>query len=299
MQGAAKRIARDLIRDIPGFAEAENIYRTAQDVNTFVHRAVNYGRRKMARRRTNWMRFPRTSGTRRYRAGYDRRNVGAYRRGARVRATHARYRYRRAALPELKNIDGDTAWTAVPDGGLVLVDHMAQIAQGDEPNQRDGRKVHISKIHITISIAMESQVTASAGEPTQWRIILYQDKQCNGTAATIPNVLDAGYALPSTAYRNLNETSRFRILWDKQFVWNQQVWYNNNAGTLANVTRDEMKMFHFNKKVHIPIMFNAATGSLATCRSNSLGIMVIRSNAVLTGADCIAKATYRLRFQDG
>lgn len=189
---------------------------------------------------------------------------------------------------ELKFIDFNTEDAMIAAGGTIMVNADAEasfvrIAQGDGESNRDGRKCCIKKICWRYRVQLADAGTAGTATETV-RVIMYLDKQTNGAAATVTDILEAD---DFQSFNNLANKSRFRILYDQTLTINL-----TGAEAATALTKRVNKQFY--KNCSIPIEFNnaATTGALATVRSNNIGILLISESgrASLTGV-------LRLRFQ--
>lgn len=201
------------------------------------------------------------SSRRRFRAGYDR--------------TGGRYgRYNRGIggviKPELKSRGNPISVAAISVVGDVASSSLVVIAENTSSVGRIGRKCTIVKISFNWSLSIpgfESQPDPRDGDAV--RMMLIQDLQCNGTAA-IPSQILASTDYQS--FRNLNETHRFKVLYDKTVVLNYTSLSTNGANDFSSggVTRNGSWF----KNVNIPILYNGISGLLATIRSNNLLLIV-------------------------
>ncbi len=158
----------------------------------------------------------------------------------------------------------------------VFLNTIVDIAQNTSEKGRIGRKCTITDIHMKLWFDFTSNASASATVGAsegheQVRIMLFWDKQCNGTAATALQLLETDDV---TEYRNLANKMRFRILYDKTFNWNANKIVNGNAA--SNDVDFKQYFVKINKKVFIPIEYNNASsdGALATIRSNNIGMII-------------------------
>lgn len=190
---------------------------------------------------------------------------------------------------ELKFHDLDINAAQMPTAGAITVDSCNEIGQGVTESTRVGRKCTITNIYWKMQMVLpevDAAVTPSSGE--QVRIILYQDKQCNGATATVADILEsANYQ----SYRNLANSGRFNILMDKAWTIN----YGGLASDGASVVSQAavIKNAVFNKRCNIPLEFDNTTGAITEIRSNNIGVLTIGSTG-LVGLD----SKMRLRFSD-
>ncbi len=217
---------------------------------------------------------------RRYTPGRDRQ-VGFYGRFA-------------GANAELKfhTVSYDDAVVAT-GGTLEQTGTINAIPQGVTEIQRVGRKATIKSIEwrYTLTLPIQDAVALPITGDTV-RIILFQDKQCNGATATVTG---GDGLLNSADIHSMNEvtnTGRFNILMDKLININ----YLTLTAEAASVHSQApvVKNYHFYKRCTIPIEWNSTTGAIAEIRSNNIGVMLISSTGI-----CGFASQFRLRFSDG
>ncbi len=200
---------------------------------------------------------------------------------------------RRATDAELKfhDVDVNDAVVAaacnIENSGSVNL-----IPQGITEITRVGRKCVVKAISWNYSVSLPV-VNDTAGAPTAdtVRIILYQDKQCNGATATASGITGILRSDDFQSFRELANTGRFNILMDRTM----SLQYTAGAGDGA-VNDFAMVKRHgsFHKRCNIPLEFNAAAGALTEIRSNNLGVMVCSEEGVAG-----FESKLRLRFSDG
>ena len=132
-----------------------------------------------------------------------------------------------------------------------------------------------------------TSVTATAVSDMH-RIVVYWDKQCNGAAATAAQLFDSNGNTNITAFRNLENVGRFRILYDKVHTM-------SSLGEVAGTAIPRVKQFNMYKKVNIPLDFSGATGAIAEIRSNNVGVLVFSQN---TAANVVMSYIARVRYTD-
>ena len=101
------------------------------------------------------------------------------------------------------------------------------------------------------------------------RVVVFLDKQANGTPATVAEILAQA---DIQSFRNLAYSSRFRVLSDK--VWALSKY---NADTGIGTTLSTMISYKMNKSVNIPITYDSTTtdGAIGTIQSNNIGVLII------------------------
>ncbi len=222
---------------------------------------------------------------------YKKRRVSAppFRPGRdRVGGYYGRYSGKNS---ELKFHDILVVDAVVATGGVIQnAGTINIIPQGVTEVQRIGRKCTLRSIHMTYQVTIPRAIDqATPPLSDTLRIILYQDKQCNGATATSAGILEANDIF---SYRNLANSGRFLIHLDKMVDMNYMTLTSTQNADTFEVTEVE-KTFRWNKSCTIPLEFDADTGALTEIRSNNLGVLLISSNGTVG-----FNARVRLRFSD-
>lgn len=168
------------------------------------------------------------------------------------------------------------------------------MSTGDGPSNRDGRQVTITSLHFRLRlIADDTDGTNSkdAGGSIHARVMVILDKQANGATATQSDIFSDTRLL--VAYNNLNNSYRFRKLYDKVITLNT---------TGARVTDDKSisyeRFIKFDKMCSIPLIYNGNTGAIAEVRSNNLLLVIMPNYNSTVNLNFSAECLTRLRFTD-
>jgi len=189
---------------------------------------------------------------------------------------------------ELKFHDQEIDDAIIAAGG-VLTTSINLIAQGTGESERIGRKCTVRQIMWRGTVSLpEGELQGNPGDGERFRLILYQDKQANGAAATALGILEV---VGVDNYRNLANSGRFNILYDHRFDLSFLTLshFAVNSFSVCGVNRK----FSFMKKCNIPLEFDSTVGALTELRSNNLGVLLISEG----GSGGIASSV-RLRFSD-
>ncbi len=174
------------------------------------------------------------------------------------------------------------------NGDIQNTGSVNLIAQGTTESERIGRKCTINSIGFRYVVSLPRLLaSATPTESDIVRVIVYVDKQCNGLAAAVTDILESTIFF---SYRNLSNSSRFTILCDKNHTINYPTFTSTqNADTFD--AQGVSRYYSFFKKVNIPIEYNSTTGAITEIRTNNIGVLLISANGVagFTG-------TIRLRF---
>ncbi len=194
--------------------------------------------------------------------------------------------------PELKFFDGTMTDAVVASGGVVVLNCMNIIDQGVSEQQRIGRKIVLRSIAFRYFMTLPEQDAASTPPPNDvLRILIIQDKQCNGTAATVNGDGGPLFTNDTNTFNNLNNKSRFVTLMDRTHMLNYQTLASDGAGLVSSASLQEN--YSWFKKLNIPLEFSGTTGAITELRSNNL-FCVIMGTASHAGFD----SRFRLRFSD-
>lgn len=173
----------------------------------------------------------------------------------------------------------------------VVQTPICLVSRGTGPSQRIGRKFTIKKININVLIATGAAVISGM----RFRIALVQDTQANGENLTVTEVFQTDQ--PS-AYRNLSNAQRFKILWTENHVINPVTYMDTTTSTAVKAGNKPFRLYSKNINCNIPIEFanDDTAGSLANLRSNNIALVYqVRGgdeDATEVSTEC------RIRFTD-
>lgn len=211
------------------------------------------------------------------------RTGGFYRKGGYGTKTHAK---------ETKFVDEINDLSDQPvsiNGNILAVSIVNGIISGTSESQRIGRRIHVTGIGLTFRMRLGPNVQASDASD-HMRVMLYLDKQCNGAAATVDDILEGTDTAPILlSYRELENVNRFRILHDKTYS------LHSNAATES--TLGGFGRFEVVRKVWVnvdyPVEYTGPGPAITAIRSNNFGILVITLNGISN-----IKCSSRVRYTD-
>ena len=183
---------------------------------------------------------------------------------------------------EHKFLDTSFAQATVPTAGLISYPSVNFVPQGAGESERVGRKVVLRNLLLRYVVVLNNTTTAGSTEDVV-RTIVFLDKQCNGQAATVTDILATANHL---SFNNLANKGRFSILCD------QSTDINSN-GAIAAGFGEKVETRSKYLRLNHPIEFSGATGAITEIRSNNIGILIISK-----GANSLWNATVRIRYSD-
>lgn len=183
---------------------------------------------------------------------------------------------------ELKFFDTAQASVTPGTGGLIMQDSLNHVPTGAGEEQRVGRKIWISHVQARFVYSTGSSVADTM------RLIIYLDKQANGAAATVTDILEGA---SSGSYYNLsNVPSRFKILCDKHLTCHTYGFAGDGTSNVAASTAKWLKLY---LPVKAEVVFDSTTGAMSEICCKNLGVLAISTNGqILIGGD------YRIRYTD-
>jgi len=188
--------------------------------------------------------------------------------------------------PEIKTIDSGSVGpqTVFDTAGSVLL--INGVAQGDDYNARQGRKIQMQSVLCRISVWEDPNSNFNSGEIG--RIMLVYDMQANGVAPTVANILqNSTWDSPN----NLDNRNRFKTLYDKEFVMEAA---NFATAALTNGA-PRPRIFKFYKKLNLPVTFSGTGATVGAISTGSLYLLYITAN---TSNSLISYTNTRVRFVD-
>jgi len=198
---------------------------------------------------------------------------------------------------ELKfhDIDWDQAAADFNAGVISNTSSLVLIGQATTESTRIGRKAVIHSIGWRAKLQRIAVASTGAAAPEPIRMILVQDKQCNGAA---PSVAGDSGLLETANYQSFNSLAnkgRYKVLFDKVFTLNTIAMGGNGT---ANDSAAVDRQWTFFKKCNIPIEYSGVANPsvIAEVRTNNIfGIMISQSaNSTVT-----LDSKFRFRFSDG
>ncbi len=197
---------------------------------------------------------------------------GAQRGYLRTSGFYGRYS---APTGELKFFDSNLDDAVVDTGGAVT-DSINKIAQGTTESNRDGRKCTVTSVHWRYELSLpEADALATPNASDAVRVIMYVDKQANGAAIA---VLDLLQTADYQSYYNLANSSRFRVLMDKTHQINYKTLASDGAAVVSS--SQVLQEYSKNCQVRLPLEFSDTTGAITEIRSNNVGILLISRNGI-------------------
>ncbi len=225
------------------------------------------------------------------RYGYRPRYKGRRRAMALVRSGVGN---RAGSYGELKFVDTRLARTDILEDGTLLDQTLNRIAQDASENGRIGRKVTVRSIYMKGAYHVRG-TTQLQDIKQRIRIIVVLDKQTNGAALTMSDVLNTNGTVDIDSFRSLVSTGRFNVLFDKTYNANKVAIAQDSASSIRSIPQSWN--FHFAKKCNIPLEFDnsSATGAIGTITTNNLACFAIKADAASH-----AEVSYvcRVRYSD-
>ncbi len=186
---------------------------------------------------------------------------------------------------ELASTQLTTSWAAFNPTGTGCTDSLSVPAEGNGESQRIGRAFTIDSIYIRG--VLSSTLKESQAAPVQdfrSRVIVYIDTQTNSAEATATEIMDAGGASDILAFRNLQNTHRFKVLFDKTVTFSTSSGQQNEgAANLFAVGAMERRFSFFHRFTRgIKVQCDGTAADVASCTNTNIGVAAISSSTSLT-----------------
>jgi len=192
---------------------------------------------------------------------------------------------------DIKNIDTLVPNpTQIPNTGYFL-SPLADIAQGDKSvGNRLGSSVDIKTVSIHLQLDADDNVAAKPCQPVRCCLVL--DKQANGkvpiTDWTTDTLFEVTVGSAATdRFRNLSETGRFSILWDRHIM------LNKDPGSGKQCARVH-KSVNFKKPLRVEYEKGTTSGAASTIKDNNLWLLVLGDEATTYAPQ--VQGTMRVRY---
>jgi len=184
----------------------------------------------------------------------------------------------------LQNRDnnGDPISTYTSGG---IVQSIVQIPQTNTAIGREGMMCNVTKVHVTMALTGHNTLDA------WYRVMLVLDKQCNGTQFTVyPDLLTGSASNNISSMRNLDQASRFDVLYDKKICV---------KGPGFTAPSGNVKIIKFSKNKQFVMKWSSTNvdGSVASMKENNLCIVIISDGSQpIPGA--VLQGMARVRYTD-
>lgn len=169
-------------------------------------------------------------------------------------------------LAEKKHLS--TAISHNPIAAAGSLDTGVVMSQGTSATTRTGNQVHISEISVEGLHFLATNVAADDA-----RFIIGWDRQPDGAALTVAQVLEA--ANPQSVYNRdlVKAGGRVTILYDKHVGLNQP-----NAGAAIG---GSLMPLRFRKKVDTVVYYQSNAGTISDLLKNNLFVLQISTNGII------------------
>lgn len=209
--------------------------------------------------------------------GYTR-SAGAYARSA------------PGSVAQKKYLDTAQVQNSIATAGTVCTS-FCLVPQGTTDVTRIGNKIKICNLDMKFALSLDDETSpTTAVTSANIRMIVYIDKQTNGAAAAVTDVLTSATI---GSFRNMDTVDRFKILWDKNFNLTPRTAYYNSTGNERHVG---VGAFFWKKKrwnLDLPVHYSSTTGAITELKSNNIGCIVITDLA-----NCNMNLNTRIKYYD-
>lgn len=189
---------------------------------------------------------------------------------------------------ENKFVDAELAATAFATTWTTLnpttFDALPIPAIGNTESTRIGRIYSINSIHIKGQLAITAQESVAAPvSDARCRVCVVWDTQTNGAEMTATDAMDGGQAQDTLSFRNLQFSKRFKILYDRTFIFHRTGQMNEGAANLFAAPIQFMK-WNFNKRFKNPVkvICSGTTGVVGSVTDNSFHVITVASSTAPT-----------------
>lgn len=275
--------AAELMQGFGGGAGNEYINNTiaAQDLRSRIYHndAMPYGSRPIYGRSRGPPPFAKYKRTNRYK-NKTKKMYGR----KRLRMSHSTY----APAPVEKKMhvskDNQGSILAAVGNTTSLV---AGIAQGNGYENRVGSKTYIHSLDIKATLGGDTASLIAERDCDIARIVLFVDRQANGTTPTWADLMDTRTTSINNltdAFRNLENTSRFQVLFDKRYMLASGIFLADTPDQAGQWKSPGCKLVHIHKEFRQPLVVTyddkeaapaGQDGSSPHIRTNNIWIIAV------------------------
>jgi len=181
---------------------------------------------------------------------------------------------------ELSNTAFSATWSTMEDS---TADCISGVATGDTESSRDGRVMWINSVHVRgQALIAASEAQAAPLNTLNGVAMLILDTQTNSAQLTGTQVMDEGQTTDVYSFRNLQNTSRFKVLATQRFNLLPSL---VNEGAVDSFASGKVSspIFEWNVKFKKPVkvIHDGATATIASITDNSLHVIGVADSASL------------------
>lgn len=199
-------------------------------------------------------------------------------------APYARPVGRGRGAPELKYKDTAQAFTAPGTTGAITSSTLCSMVEGNTDQTRIGNKITVKSVMIRGRARMASTNNVANTADTM-RIIVYIDRQANGAAATVTDILASA---DWRSFNNLDNTDRFYTLCEETIC--MQIGGGvPSVGYLFGVANSEF--FLKKTKLNLDVKYKGNAGTIADIASANIGVLAITAGG-FADLEYIARIKY-------
>lgn len=193
---------------------------------------------------------------------------------------------------ERKVSDIDTGTVQVNTTGSISL--LCCPTLGSDMTNRIGRKILMKSVYVRGFVRIDTINVPGTILQQLCRMVLLVDMQPNGA---LPAVTDILKEASPVSQLNLNNRDRFKILCDKEWIFDHQNLVNTAGASYATAGRSVGIVKKY-KKLNIETIFNGVNGgTIADITSGALLMLWIGSNVAGT-TDSNAVLSTRVRYND-
>lgn len=145
-------------------------------------------------------------------------------------------------------------------GNVVLLNGASR---GDDIADRTGRRTK----NVYVGVRARGYVTATTGTAQEHRVLLVYDRQSNGAAPAVTDIL---LSASPNAFYNFNNTYRFKILYDRKYT----------LGSAVDGQGPSTWGIKVNRNIRLDTIFNNGNaGTIADMQTGGLFLVYVGSNA--------------------
>jgi hypothetical protein len=175
-----------------------------------------------------------------------------------------------------------TTWAAYNPTGTGCTDSISVPAVGTSESERIGRRYTIKSILVKgfMKCTATEAATSPPGDLTG-RVIVYWDTQTNSAEATATDIMDGGGSNDVLAWRNLQNSRRFIVLYDKTIVLRPEITSVANDDFDRQPKTYMFKLFK-NFREGIEVTCDGTTANVSSVSDNNIGIAAVAESTAVT-----------------
>lgn len=181
---------------------------------------------------------------------------------------------------ELSSESFTTTWAAK---NPTTKNCLNAVPEGDGESARNGRVYYVKSLHLkgVVNLPTNEALTDPQADSIS-RVCIVVDTQTNAAELTATEVMDGGQGKDEFAFRNLQHTKRFKVIWDKTFHIRPNIVNLGAINLFAHGNTNVAFRYNHVFKKPLKVICKSDGATVADITDNSIHVIGVADNTLVT-----------------